>query len=324
MKKVLVIGSTVADVIITLDHLPKTQEDVHVIRQTMSLGGCAYNTSDMIRHFQIPYILFSPVGQGAYGDFVRAGLEERGIRSPIPSPDSANGCCYCFVEKGGERTFISYHGAEYRFEKEWFSLLNTEEIDSVYVCGLEIEEPTGENIVSWLETQPCLTLYFAPGPRILRIDERLLDRIFALHPVLHLNEEEAVRFTENHLQRTRAEQPGMEPVPPDDADAPTGIEFCAEYLHRLTGSAVIITLGSRGSYCFSEEGACFTESVPAVQADTIGAGDSHIGAVIACRKLGMSWSSAVRSANIVAAKVVGTKGALLPDEDFAAIRDILL
>ena len=54
MKQVLVIGSTVTDVIIHVDHLPKTSEDIHVIGQTMSLGGCAYNVSDMIRHFQVP------------------------------------------------------------------------------------------------------------------------------------------------------------------------------------------------------------------------------------------------------------------------------
>ena len=75
MKKVLVIGSTVVDVIINVDHLPTTQEDVHVISQHMSLGGCAFNTSDMIRHFEVPYILFSPVGTGAYGEFVRMSLE---------------------------------------------------------------------------------------------------------------------------------------------------------------------------------------------------------------------------------------------------------
>ncbi len=141
MKKILVIGSTVVDVIITLeDHLPRTQEDVHVVRQKMSLGGCAYNTSDMIRHFGVPYTLFSPIGTGAYGDFVRTRLRERNIDTPIPTPDQDNGCCYCFIEKGGERTFISYHGAEYRFRREWFSLLNPEEIESVYICGLEIEE----------------------------------------------------------------------------------------------------------------------------------------------------------------------------------------
>ena len=137
MKKALIIGSTVVDVIVNLvDSLPTTGEDVHVRSQHMSLGGCAYNVSDSVRHFQVPYILFSPVGTGVYGYFVREELKKKGISSPIPSPDMDNGCCYCFVEKSGERTFISYHGAEYLFQKDWFNLIDTEEIDSVYICGL--------------------------------------------------------------------------------------------------------------------------------------------------------------------------------------------
>ena len=42
MKKVLIIGSTVVDIIVNLvDSLPKTGEDVHIRSQHMSLGGCA-------------------------------------------------------------------------------------------------------------------------------------------------------------------------------------------------------------------------------------------------------------------------------------------
>ena len=159
MKKILVIGSTVVDVIINLEeYLPKTGQDVHIRSQQMSLGGCAYNVSDSIRHFQVPYVLFSPVGTGAYGDFVRNALTEKGISSPIPTPAIDNGCCYCFIEKTGERTFISYHGAEYLFEKEWFSLLDPNEFDSVYICGLEIEERTGNNIIEFLENNPDYVL----------------------------------------------------------------------------------------------------------------------------------------------------------------------
>ena len=99
MKNVLVIGSTVVDVIIQIDHLPSAQEDVHVQHQHMSLGGCAYNVSDMIRHFSVPYTLFSPVGTGAYGDFVRTQLTRRGVATPIPAPAQENGCCYCY--RGG-------------------------------------------------------------------------------------------------------------------------------------------------------------------------------------------------------------------------------
>lgn len=84
MKKILVIGSTVVDVIIELmERLPKTGEDVHVRRQQMSLGGCAFNVSDSIRHFQVPYILFSPVGTGIYGYFVREELKKEAFLLPF-------------------------------------------------------------------------------------------------------------------------------------------------------------------------------------------------------------------------------------------------
>ena len=77
MKKALIIGSTVVDVIVNLvDSLPRTGEDVHVRSQHMSLGGCAYNVSDSVRHFRVPYILFSPVGTGVYGYFVREELKK--------------------------------------------------------------------------------------------------------------------------------------------------------------------------------------------------------------------------------------------------------
>ena len=84
MKNVLVIGSTVVDVIIQIDHLPSAQEDVHVQHQHMSLGGCAYNVSDMIRHFGVPYTLFSPVGTGAYRKMVAATvLSRRMVSAPF-------------------------------------------------------------------------------------------------------------------------------------------------------------------------------------------------------------------------------------------------
>lgn len=304
MKKTLVIGSTVVDVIITLeDYLPKTQGDVHVLNQEMSLGGCAYNTSDMIRHFGVPYILFSPVGTGAYGDFVRTNLAKRNITTPIPTPNEDNGCCYCFIEKTGERTFISYHGAEYRFRPEWFNLLNADEIDSVYICGFEIEELTGIHIVEWLEAHPHLTVYFAPGPRLNKISLELMERLFALHPIIHLNEEEVCAY-QGFVDSSSYTADGIL------------LENGAAYLASRTDNTVIVTLGDKGTFYHSAEGCGYIDSIPAHQIDTIGAGDSHIGAVIACRQMGMTLPDAIRTANKVAAKVVETKGALLPDEIF--------
>ena len=55
---------------------------------------------------------------------------------------------------------------------------------------------------------------------------------------------------------------------------------------------------------------------PARQVDATGAGDSHMGAVIACRMKGFPMDKAIRTANRISAAVVEHAGAGLEDEDF--------
>lgn len=296
MQKILVIGSTVADIVITIDALPATAQDIHVKSQRFALGGCAHNVSDAIRHFGVPYDLFSPVGTGIYGDFVRGELAKKNVTSPIPMPQQPNGCCYCLVEASGERTFIVDHGAEYLFRREWFDQLRLNDYACAYICGLEIEEKTGGVIVDFLE-RANLPVFFATGPRICQVPASLMQRIFALHPVLHLNRTELLQFTGK----------------PDVSSA-------AEFLYSRTQNTIIITLGEDGACYRDGSGLHHIAPVPAQKiANTIGAGDSHCGTVIACLSGGMSMDEALHTANRVASAVVGSPNACLSDEEFAAI-----
>ncbi|MDD3367665.1 MAG: PfkB family carbohydrate kinase [Lachnospiraceae bacterium] len=307
MKKALIIGSTVADVIIEIDHLPTTEEDIHPHSQTVSLGGCAYNVSNMLRLFMVPYTLFSPVGTGIYGHFVKHALAEKGIISPL-SVEEENGCCYCFVEATGNRTFLSVHGAEYRFQKEWFAELNADEISCVYVCGLELEEETGEHILAFLEAHPELPVFYAPGPRITSIPAERQSRLYNLHPIVHLNARECLKAASMTSDQEEEEEllPGNHLV-----------ARAAQALQKLTDNTVIVTCGKSGAYCLDKSGDNFEiPSFPATQRDGIGAGDSHVGSIIACLQRGMSLKLALRLANRVSAAVVETKGALLPDHVF--------
>ena len=297
MKKIFVIGSTVVDMIINVDHLPTTKADIHISSQTASMGGCAYNVSDTIRNFGTPNVLFSPVGSGIYGDFVRSGLRKKGLISPIPPVDMDNGCCYCFVEESGERTFVSYHGAEYLIQSEWLEEIEVEDVHSVYICGLEIEEHTGVNIVKWLEKHPQLPVFFAPGPRIMRIEESLLQRIYKLNPVMHLNDDEIKEYF-----------------------ATEDVESAMVKMYEMTQNTVIVTLGDKGTAWYDGNE---VYTAPAVKVDTvvdtIGAGDSHVGAVMAGLYNGKTMEQAIVDANKVAAAVVGVKGALLTQEEFDAV-----
>lgn len=296
MKNILVIGSTVVDVIISLSHLPKTGEDVNIYGQSMSLGGCAYNVSDTIRHFGVPYILFSPTGTGIYADYIRKQLDALHVSSPIPAPSDANGCCYCLVENSGERTFICNRGAEYHFRPEWFSLLDADTIDSVYLCGLEMEEEDNSCVLDYLEQHPEFTVYFAPGPHINHLSESCMNRLFAMNPVIHLNETEVTSYT-----------------------GESSIEDASRALFEKTKNDVIVTLGDKGAYYHTEKEAGYVPGVKCQQIDTIGAGDSHIGAVISCLKLGNPLPEAICKANKVSGAVVQNPSAQLPDEVFEAI-----
>ena len=202
-------------------------------------------------------------------------------------PDQENGCCYCLVEESGERTFMSYHGAEYTFQKEWMDPYDSKDFGLTYVCGIEVEEPTDTNILEYLEEHPDLRIFFAPGPRLKHIEPEKIDRILALHPMLHINEQEALSLSRQ-----------------------TSVEAAAKHLHALTQNAVIITLGERGCFCTEENGNHYLiPSVPAQNlVDTIGAGDSHAGAIIACLTMGLPLRDAVTYANKVSAAVVCVNG----------------
>lgn len=173
MLKALIIGSCVCDVIIRVHQYPKISGDENIIKQQLQLGGCAYNVAHILQQLNVPFDLFAPVGTGIYGEFVRENLIKEHIPILIEN-NKNNGCCYCIVDDSSERTFICEHGTEYFFQKEYFNVLNMHNYDCIYICGLEIEETTGNNIIEFLEKYADKTVYFAPGPRINQIDSNKL------------------------------------------------------------------------------------------------------------------------------------------------------
>ncbi len=307
MKKILLIGSTCVDVIIEIDHLPRTAEDIQPKRQTLALGGCAYNAANIVRQSGVPYTFITPIGTGVYGDYIRKSFIERQLPIHV-NADSENGCCYCLVDANGERTFLSVHGAEYTFHQEWMENIDLSEISMIYVCGLEIEEATGDKLISWLEEHRGPQLFFAPGPRVRQIGAEKMKRLYQLKPILHINEEEA--FELSYLI--------CSDFHPDVDFSAVSLLDAARTIQSSTHNTVIITKGGKGSCCLEAGKNTLTEvlGIKANIVDTIGAGDSHIGQVMASRMMGCSWREALSQANKVSAKVVSVKGAGLTDTDY--------
>lgn len=290
MKRLLIIGSTCVDVILRLDHLPTTGEDMHPV-QRFAMGGCAFNVAQVPKAYDVDLRFVTPIGDhGVFSDFVRAHLSNAGFRGPITVPDSENGCCYCLVERSGERTFLSVHGIEYSFHAEYMDAFAGERFDYTYICGLEVEEKTGGELVAWLETHPDITgtVVYAPGPRGIEVDADRTERILALHPILHLNEQEAQALAGAETDSVLA---------------------AAQALHAKTGNMVVVTRGADGVLWISADGSVHSApSVPSTVVDTIGAGDSHCGAVLTGLTLGWTEDATMRFANQVASEVVAQEG----------------
>ncbi len=297
MKQTLIIGSTVVDVIIGIPKLPIKSQDVNITSQTQSLGGCAYNVSNMLYLEKIPYTLCSPVGSGLYGEFVERELQKKGVVPFVRLDDIANGCCYCLVEDDGERTFLSHHGAEYIFNKAWMKNIDPSLVDSAYICGIEIEDPTGIEIVEYLEEHPEYSIFFAVGPRINYIEKSRLERLFNLKPIIHLNEIEALEYTKCN-----------------------SVEKAAKHLNELTNNSLIITLGEKGALVFENGNTSIIKGYEATIVDTIGAGDCHVGSVISGLKQGFSLVKSVRRANAFSAAVVGVSGAILTEKEYKKVQ----
>lgn len=290
MKPALIIGSTCVDIILNLDHLPVTQEDLHPYSQTMAIGGCAYNVSHMLRLLEADHTFITPIGGGIYGDYVHKHFLQQQIPIHIYLPEKENGCCYCLVEATGERTFLSCHGVEYTFQPEWMDAFPASQYSLVYVCGLEIEEPTGDALLGYLEAHPSLTVCYAPGPRGCLVEKKRAERMLALHPILHINELESMQLS-----------------------GCTNMVDAARSLQQITENTVIITLGDRGAYCLEKgnTGYLVPSVKPAKTVDTIGAGDAHIGTILACLTKGMALRDAISYANRVCAAVIATAGSTL-------------
>ena len=296
MGKTLVIGSTCVDVIIQLEHLPKTEEDMHPRAQRFAVGGCACNVAGILGRGGADTLFVTPVGlRGLFGPFVLRTLEKQPWARPVLLPEEENGCCYCLVEDGGERTFLSCHGVEYTFRSEWMAPWAEEHFDCAYVCGLEVEEATGDALVDWLEAaSPRIgRVFYAPGPRGARVPRERTDRLLALQPILHLNEAEALALSGE-----------------GDLAAAAGALFAR------TGAPVIVTLGDQGACCRTEEGLRWYPPSPVARVeDTIGAGDAHAGALLLAMSRGKPLDAALAFANRVAARVVQVSGASLPEGD---------
>lgn len=291
--KTLVLGKTLVDVIVNVDNLPKTGDDLVCNKHVISMGGCAYNVATILKYFGIEHDLVSPVGKGIYASIIKEELVKNGYKIYIEDKSADNGYCLCLVEKDGERSFITIPGIDTTYKSEWLEKIDSSSYDNIYISGYEMEDESGVVILNWLIKQKDKKIFFGPGPRLNFIDKEIMDRMLKLHPILHLNDDEALRYTNE-----------------------TDVISAAKELYRITSNAVFVTLGKDGVLYFEGNKYKFIDGIETIVENTVGAGDSHIGAILAGISMGYDYEYSCHIANRVAAKVVSSEGSRLEDDLF--------
>lgn len=291
--KTLVIGAAIIDMILQVDRVPASGEDV-LGRDLMTMvGGCAYNVAATLRNLSCEHDLCVPVGEGAHADIIKKELQKKGYPVLIHDEEMDNGFCFCLVEKNGERTFITAQGIEGEFRREWFEHIDMREYQNVYLAGYQACGRNGKVMAGWLAGLKEIDIYFAPGPVICDIEKNTMKQILALHPILHLNEKELLDFTGEDT-----------------------VKQGLEALYRMNQNKIIVTLGSKGAICWDGQNLVQAPAMKTKVVDTIGAGDSHIGAVLGSISQEKSIEESLSVANKVAAAVVGVQGAVISKEEF--------
>ena len=291
--KTLVIGAAIVDMVMQVDRIPKSGEDVIGKDTKVMVGGCAYNVASTMHNLDCDHDLCVPVGNGMYASIVRKKLLENGYPILIQDDTDDNGFCLCLVEKNGERTFITVQGVEGNFKTSWFDTLDMNDYDNIYLAGYQVCDHNGSVVAQWMRTLENKTIYFAPGPVICDIDPETMTQLMKLNPILHLNEKELFDFTKE-----------------------TDLDTALHTLYRKNHNLIIVTLGSRGAAYYDGTHITTIPSIPVSVVDTIGAGDSHIGAIISGISKGLSIQDSIKTANKVSACIVGIQGAVITKEDF--------
>ncbi|MBJ7222900.1 MULTISPECIES: PfkB family carbohydrate kinase [unclassified Brenneria] len=293
-RQICVIGAAVIDVIADAYSLPHRGSDIELHQQGVNIGGCALNIAVTLKQLGMSSLNALPVGQGIWADIIRHALKEKDINSVIQTEKGDNGWCLALIEPDGERTFLSVSGVENQWTTDMLSQLTIDPHALVYLSGYQLTSACGDVLIRWLETLPhSTTLFIDFGPRIADIAPDRLARVLARNPIISLNREEA-----GHLLKT-------------DSDA----ELTAQEVEILVANwsqrhrcPLIVRLDKEGAYYRHAQQAGWVSPVQAQVVDTIGAGDSHAGGVLAGLASGWSLQQAVMLGNAVASFVVSHRG----------------
>jgi ribokinase len=300
--RIVVVGSTMIDLVAYADRLPNDGETVVGRRYQTGFGGKGANQAVVAARFGARVAMVNTLGDDAHGDAYLERFAAEGIdTSYVRRTSGSSGVAPIWVDAAGTNRIIIVPGANGEVRPEVAADAVMALLPQVVVGQFEIPQATTAAGFAAARTIGATTILNpAPGAAV---DPELLRQTDWLVP----NETEFALVTGASL--------GNGP----DAEAAA----IAETTERL-GRSLVVTLGERGAIVARVGTSPVRVETPRVTAiDTTGAGDAFVGAFAVGLALGLDAVEAARLGCAAAADSVTRLGTQTSYADRAAAAAIL-
>lgn len=286
-KKILIIGSSNTDMTVRTEKLPLPGETVLGGTFTMGHGGKGANQAVAAKRLGGDVAFVCKVGKDLFGDSSVKGYECEGIDiSHILYSELPSGVALISVDADAENSISVASGANLDFSPEDIrSMENVIKDASILLLQLEIPVETVLEAAR-IASEAGLYVILNPAPAC-----KLPEEIYRYVSLLIPNETEAGQ---------------MSGISISDCDS---AESAAMVLMKSGTKNVIITLGSKGSMIYGENGSEFIPSRKVDAVDTTAAGDTYCGALSVALAEGKTLHDAAVFATAASSIAVTRRGA---------------
>jgi ribokinase len=301
--RVVVVGSVNVDLVATVDHLPAAGETVGDAAFDRHPGGKGGNQAVAAVRLGARVALVGAIGDDPLAADARAALASEGIDlSGLSVVAGPTGVALILVDRRGENIIAVAPGAN----AELTAALAGDSLarlgigrGDVLLVGHEIPTATVRAALAAGRAAGARTI-LNPAPAA-GIDRSLFDLVDVLVP----NRVELGQIVAADGRRAGRD---VDPGAPPERLAATLLEVSGD--GPAVREAVVVTLGSGGAIAIRPGGAVVEAVAPRVEAiDTVGAGDTFVGALAADLAAGSSLDDAVRRAVLAAALSTTRAGA---------------
>jgi ribokinase len=287
-KKIVIVGSTNMDMVVTSMHIPVPGETVLADSFFMNPGGKGANQAVAVSRLGGTISFITKVGNDIFGKQFIQLFNEESINTQFILEDTElpSGVALITVDKLGENSIVVAPGANSKLLPDDLQA-SLKEIATADLVLMQLEIPIETvNYVAEYAAGRNIRVILDPAPA-MELKSELLKRIDIVTP----NQTEAEILS--GIKVTDIESAG----------------HAAKRIHELGVKNVVITMGALGALVYQEGESCFVPSEKVNPIDSTAAGDVFNAGLAVALSEGKSLKKSVEFASVAAAISVTRMGA---------------